>query len=320
MNKTLSVTFTQWGILALAIASLILFFYNISDDQQEKPDSSPTALTGKEYIDKTRMGSRLSFPMPDRPRNTLSSAQSRREPLIPSLPLDKVALEKKTHVSRNVSKATLSKKGRRTFEKDTRPISPAEKSTTAKKALNRNASKAMPLISKQPSKPSSHIEELVYPDEKAFLRLRVSSYPYSISLGSFKTLVKAQKAISIFQEKGMVPYWVKVDLGTKGLWFRVFSGYFRTREEADTFIKNNKIVDGKSRHTKYANLIGTYSSGVELEEMRLRLLKIEYYPYVIGGTEAVSFLFAGAFYQRRRAEKQRAELASKGIASEVVER
>jgi cell division septation protein DedD len=283
MNKPRSAALIQWGILALGITSLILFFHEISDHGPKEPVSSSTLVNEEELLNKTRMGSRLSFPMPDRPINTLSSAQSKREPLIPSLPLDRVALEKEPNVSRNLSKAT-------------------------------------PIISNKPAEPNSQKEQLVYHSERAFFGWRVSSYPYSISLGSFKTLDNAQKTISIFQEKGMVPYWVKVDLGTKGLWFRVFAGHFRTREETDTFIKNNKIVDGKSRHTKYANLIGTYSSKAELEEMRLRLLKLGYYPYVIGGTDAVSFLFAGAFYQWRRADKQRAELASKGISSEVVER
>jgi cell division septation protein DedD len=283
MNKPRSAALIQWGILALGITSLILFFHEISDHGPKEPISSSTLANEEKLLNKTSMGSRLSFPMPDRPNNTSSSAQSRREPLIPSLPLDRVALEKKPSVSRNLSKAT-------------------------------------PIISKKPSEPNSQKEQLVYHSERASLRWRVSSYPYSISLGSFRTLDNAQKAISLFQAKGMVPYWVKVELGTEGLWFRVFAGYFPTREETDTFIRNNKIVDGKSRHTKYANLIGTYTSEAELEEMRLRVLKLGYYPYVIQGADAVSFLFAGAFYQWRRAEKQRAELASKGIQSQVVER
>ena len=283
MNKPRSAALIQWGILSLGIASLMLFFHEISDHGPKEPVSSSSFVNVEQSPNKTRVGSRLSFPMPDRPSNTLSSAQSRREPLIPSLPLDRAALEKKPRVSRNLPKATST-------------------------------------ISKKPSEPNSQKEQLVYHSEVASLRWRVSSYPYAISLGSFRTLDNARKAISIFQEKGLVPYWVKVDLGTKGLWFRVFAGHFRTRDETDTFIRNNKIVGGKSRHTKYANLIGTYSSEAELEKMRLRLLKLGYYPYVIGGTDAVSFLFAGAFYQWRRAEKQRAELASKGIQSQVVER
>jgi cell division septation protein DedD len=149
---------------------------------------------------------------------------------------------------------------------------------------------------------------------------RLPRYPYSIYLGSFKTIDRARKAISIFQRKGIAPYWVKIDLGPKGEWFRVFAGHFQGRDDAEAFATQNGIGIGNSRHTRYANLIGTYASEDRLNEMRLTLLGLGYCPYVIEGNEGRRHLYTGAFYQRGRAEKEHNELRLRGIQSQLVDR
>jgi cell division protein FtsN len=149
---------------------------------------------------------------------------------------------------------------------------------------------------------------------------RLVSYPYSLHLGSFKNMERARRAIVRFQKKGISPYWVKIDLGPKGVWYRVFAHYFQSRQEAEAFAKKNHITKGTTRHTRYANLISLYDSEDDIKRMRLKLLDLGYSPYVIKGTNGKSYLFTGAFYYKRRAEKQQRELASKGIQSQMVER
>jgi cell division protein FtsN len=146
------------------------------------------------------------------------------------------------------------------------------------------------------------------------------SYPYSIYLGSYKTRGRAKRAISIYEQKGLSPYWVEVDLGAKGKWFRVFAEYFKNREDAEAFMRMKKLSDAESKHTKYANLVGVFESEEKLEGKKQVLRALDYFPYVIKGMNGEPFLFTGAFYQRSRAEKVQKELASKGIESQVVER
>ena len=64
---------------------------------------------------------------------------------------------------------------------------------------------------------------------------KIDSYPYSLQLGSYNTLKRADKAVSNFSAMGLSPYKVKVDLGEKGIWFRVFTGHFKTWSEAKKF-------------------------------------------------------------------------------------
>jgi cell division septation protein DedD len=148
----------------------------------------------------------------------------------------------------------------------------------------------------------------------------VSSYPYSIYLGSYQSQELADKAISGYRKKGLSPYWVKIDLGEKGVWYRIFSEYFEKRRQANEFIAKNQIAGAKSRHTKYANLIGTFASLQKLDTDKLRLSKLGYCPYVVHGHNGQFRLYVGAFYQKARAQRQAAELESKGIHSQMVER
>ena len=191
------------------------------------------------------------------------------------------------------------------------PVSetPQETIITAKKEV----SPAIPELSM-----STHSDEAA--KTKTFQRDDSTSYPYSVYLGSYKNINRAQEAISIFQKKGLSPYWVKVDLGEKGVWYRVLDGYFQTKDEVNAFIENNQITEGRSRYVLYANLIGLYSSDEELKEKNLSLVELGYSPYVIEGDDGESFLFTGAFYHKADAEKEHIELASKGIQSQLVKR
>lgn len=146
------------------------------------------------------------------------------------------------------------------------------------------------------------------------------SYPYSVYLGSYGSLERAKKAISMHEKKGLSPYWVEVDLGEKGIWFRIFAGYFLNKAKAEAYIDEKQITDAKSKPTKFANLIGVYHSQHELNRKRVSLSKLGYSPYVVAGVNGESLLYTGAFYQRARADKQHTQLASRGIRSRVVMR
>jgi len=149
---------------------------------------------------------------------------------------------------------------------------------------------------------------------------RTPQYPYSVYLGSFKAAEAVKKAISEYQEKGLSPYWARVDLGDKGVWFRFFVGYFRTKEETEKFIRERNIQGATPGITKYANWIGSYESDKDVENQKKALLSSGFDPYVIKHADGKTALYSGAFDRKDYAEKERTVLASKGIRSEVVER
>jgi capsular exopolysaccharide synthesis family protein len=156
--------------------------------------------------------------------------------------------------------------------------------------------------------------ETVGSDEK------ILSYPYSLRLGSFRTPEKAKKAISIYSQRGLSPYWVEVDLEQMGVWYRVYTGHFLEREQAQRFQQEHELQAATILKTAYANLIGVYRSSDELEEKILSLKKLGYSPYGIEDQGGKTRLFVGAFITRAGAERGFNSLQSHNIQNQVVRR
>jgi capsular exopolysaccharide synthesis family protein len=148
---------------------------------------------------------------------------------------------------------------------------------------------------------------------------KVVAYPYSLYLGSFRTLKLAKRAVSIYKGKDLSPYWVKVSL-RKGIWYRVYVGAFEDPEKADRFKREHGLREAALRKTRYANLIGRYSSPDELEDKMVALKRLDFSPYVIRDQNGKFQLLVGAFITKEGVEKENRELKSNGIQSRVVKR
>ncbi|MCK4788207.1 MAG: SPOR domain-containing protein, partial [Desulfobacteraceae bacterium] len=134
------------------------------------------------------------------------------------------------------------------------------------------------------------------------------TYPYSVLLASYRVVKNAQRALAIYREIGLSVFWVRVDLGDDNVWYRVFTGHFRGREEAEAFIKEKGLVEARSKKIRYANLVGVYTSENALNAKLLELSRLGYCQYIIKGIKGTSQLYVGAFYTRQGAETQRSEL------------
>ena len=119
---------------------------------------------------------------------------------------------------------------------------------------------------------------------------------------------------------GLTPYWAKIDLGEKGVWYRLFAGFFQTKEETDEFIKIRDIQGAEIKLTKYANLIGVYESSDEFRKVVQSLKNLGYFPYIVKNPSGKSQLLVGAFFTRAGAQRQYRELESNGVRNQVVKR
>ena len=166
----------------------------------------------------------------------------------------------------------------------------------------------------------SHDGNTTLSEQNISTQEKVKQYPYSLQIGSYKTLKRADKAILIYQKKGLSPYWVKVDLGANGEWYRVFVGHFKNTETAKTFKQEKGVSGALIKKIAYANLIGIYSVEEQYEAEIKNLENNGYFPYVIKDEEGMLRLYVGAFFTREGAEKQYQDLTDKGIHSEIVKR
>jgi hypothetical protein len=68
-------------------------------------------------------------------------------------------------------------------------------------------------------------------------------HPYSILLSSCQLRESIPKVLSIYNETEVEPYVVKIDLGDKGIWWRILAGHFETREAAIIDKNKNDLTD-----------------------------------------------------------------------------
>ena len=199
---------------------------------------------------------------------------------------------------------------------ETASVESAEKEKPPEPAIVAQPETRLPQASVPPSAEISKPVEAV----RATPEVVTHAYPYSVYLGAYKTLGRAKVAVSLYQEQGLSSYWVKVDLGSKGTWFRVFTGHFKNEDEAQKFIDAGDFEEASVKKTSYATLIGVYSSSDAIEKKSQALLQLGYSAYVVKGADGTSQLYSGAFYTRSGAEQLYKELAAKGIQNQVVER
>ena len=147
------------------------------------------------------------------------------------------------------------------------------------------------------------------------------SYPYSLYLGSFQNVERAERAITHYRGNVLSPYRVKVNLTNKGTWHRVYTGCFPDRSQAETFKVEYGLKEAVVKNTRFANLIGYYAPSDLIEDKIRELKKLGYSPYRISEEqEGRSRLYVGAFHTREGALRQYNDLASHQIQSQVVQR
>jgi len=151
-------------------------------------------------------------------------------------------------------------------------------------------------------------------------QVEAAPYPYSLYMGSLKTLEMAKRGAAEYEKEGLSPYWVKVNFTEKGEWYRIFVGQFREREDAEAFAQERGLQEGKVFKTEYANLIGEYSQDSAAEETKRKLRDLAYAPYAIRGGDGKVRLLVGAYVTREAAEAFQTDLRSSGVESRVVKR
>ncbi|MFC1814701.1 SPOR domain-containing protein [Thermodesulfobacteriota bacterium] len=144
--------------------------------------------------------------------------------------------------------------------------------------------------------------------------------PYSIQVASFTSLDLAQKALQDYQEFDLPAYFVKVSLGNKGTWWRLYIGCFRTQTEAMAARDKYRLSDAMVQKTPYANLVGIFSSEKEITEIKRRLESLKYSPYTIKGPGDSLSLYVGAFITLKGAKDLRRELKTDSMPSQIVKR
>lgn len=147
-----------------------------------------------------------------------------------------------------------------------------------------------------------------------------ADYPFSVLVGTFQKKETAQKAVSLYLQRGIATFWVKVDLEQRGVRYRQFSGFFSSMAEARQYLEQGELVDKLVKPTYYAALLGIFTEKNKLADAFVKAEQAGVMPYILGTQNGAYFLYVGAFYTHIGAVDQCRELNAAGLNCEPVKR
>ena len=145
-------------------------------------------------------------------------------------------------------------------------------------------------------------------------------YPFTLQLGSFKSLKGVIRAVSFYKEREIEAHWHHLDLGAKGKWYRLFTGQFGTEEEAQKFKTDYGLLNSIVIFAPWSVLVGQSHSGEGLNHLRSVLRDNQYDSYDEKSGDGSHRVFTGVFINRERAEKLAQEINDLGFLARVISR
>lgn len=142
---------------------------------------------------------------------------------------------------------------------------------------------------------------------------------YILQLGSFNTLATTLRAVDIYSQKGIDAHWNAVELGGKGLWYRVFVGRFTSIESARQYQNNMGVADAQILFAPWAVVLEQSVSVTQLASVKDRLQSQGVDSYIAQAQNNISHLCAGAFISQDRAEQVARRIQQQtGMATRVA--
>ena len=157
------------------------------------------------------------------------------------------------------------------------------------------------------------------PKETPYTENSVPS-PFALQLGSFKSLEGVVRSVSFYKERQVEAHWHQLDLGTKGKWYRLFTGQFGTKEEAQKFKADYGLLKSIVLFAPWSVLVSQTNSSEDLNHIRSVLRNNQYDSYDEKSGDGSHRVFTGIFVNRERAEKLAQEINDLGILARVISR
>lgn len=156
-------------------------------------------------------------------------------------------------------------------------------------------------------------------DKSESALLSLQSRPYILQLGSFNTVGTTLRAVDIYTRKGITVHWNEVQMGEKGLWYRVFAGRFESIDAARHYQKTSGLKEARILFAPWTVLIDSAGSTEQIAHAQKRIQSKGVDAYSASGHDDRRHLCAGAFVSQRRAEVLAEKIyRNTGIVTKVV--
>ena len=146
------------------------------------------------------------------------------------------------------------------------------------------------------------------------------SSAFALQLGSFKNRLDPAGSGSYYKERNVEAHWHQLDIGSKGKWYRVFTGPFVTKEEAEKFKAHYSLPKSIVLFAPWSVLIDQTSSSGDVDHVISLLQDNHYDSYVDKYEDGSHRVLTGVFIKQERAEKLAQQISELGILAKVISR
>ncbi len=144
--------------------------------------------------------------------------------------------------------------------------------------------------------------------------------PIIIQFGSFRSIKRVTAALNLYKERGLDVHWNRVDIGEKGIWYRVFTGSFKKRKDAIKFKEDHGLFESIIVFAPWTVLVAESTVITELDRMRSALIDNQIDCYTLQSKDGNYSLLTGAFVTEEGAGDLAKDIIALGYAGKVVSR
>lgn len=143
---------------------------------------------------------------------------------------------------------------------------------------------------------------------------------FILQFGSYRSPQRTQRAQQHFAATGIETHWNRVDLGDKGIWFRLYTGRFATHGDAAAFKSDQGLDEAMVVHAPWTVLVAAGASVSDVSAMRAALGERQIDVATVQIGEDRYRILSGAFVTYDGALTLAREIAAMGIDAMVVPR
>jgi tetratricopeptide (TPR) repeat protein len=160
--------------------------------------------------------------------------------------------------------------------------------------------------------------------KKSHSKLR-RTYPYTIQISSYREKEKSNTKAMELRKAGDMAFTSYADIPGKGVWHRIFIGFYTSESEAEKAaakLKKRNFPYADVRIMPYAVQAGSSESDQELKKIEADLMAKGYIPQIAPdrNDSRKSRLLIGAFKTEEKAEVVAKRLKEKGFNAKIVRR
>lgn len=178
--------------------------------------------------------------------------------------------------------------------------------TAVKTIHTENQPNAFPAL--EPAKGMEKVSDMIKPE----------NYQYALQLGSYKSRANIFKAYQEIKKKGIDVTWQKHDQGSHGVWYRLLTKRFVSKQAAEKFKHDHGLDNAIIAVAPWTIFIGEYPLKKDLQKIQRKMQDLDFGVFYTQTEDGRFYVFTGYYPNYEKAGQTLRALARFGINATIV--